>query len=389
MSQALIIGAGPAGLMAADVLAQAGHRVTVADAMPSVGRKFLMAGKSGLNLTKAEPLDAFLAAYPDAPPVLRDALSDFGPDAVQDWARALGQPIFTGSTGRVFPQVMKASPLLRAWIARLAAAGVMFRTRWHWRGWQEGAAVFDTPAGQQMLTPDVTVLAMGGASWARLGSTGAWAAHFAQTTPFLPANCGFVVTWTDHMAPYFGRPLKATALHAGGLTSRGEWVLTRAGIEGGGVYEVAAAVRQGAPLFVDLIPDVAHEVVLSRLDQARAKMSVTQRLKKTLRLPPEKSALVLEWAKRPLKTAGDLADAVKRLRVPVAGPLPLDTAISTAGGLSFAALDDHFMLRDRPGIFAAGEMLDWEAPTGGYLITGCLATGRAAGQGAVKWLELK
>lgn len=388
MSHALIIGAGPAGLMAADVLAQAGHQVTVAEAMPSVGRKFLMAGKSGLNLTKAEPVSQFLSAFGDAPPVLLDAVGQFGPDAVQDWAKALGQTIFTGSTGRVFPTVMKASPLLRAWLAKLSATGVTFQTRWVWKGWNGPDAVFMTPAGHKHIAADVTVLAMGGASWARLGSDGAWAGQFADVAPFKPANCGFAVPWTNHMAPFFGRPVKATALRAGKTTSRGEWVITQSGIEGGGVYTIAAAARDGAPLTLDLAPDLSGEAIVEKISSKRKKLSRSQILTKALRFPPEKVAMFHEFTQgRNLMNPGDVAAAIKNLPIRHDGPLPINDAISTAGGLRFSALTAQFMLAERPGVFAAGEMLDWEAPTGGYLLTGCLATGRAAGIGALAWLK--
>ena len=385
MTTALVIGAGPAGLMAADVLSGAGVKVTVADRMPSVGRKFLMAGKSGLNLTKSEPIADFVAACGAAPPAFRDAIRQFGPDQVQDWARALGQPVFTGSTGRVFPDVMKASPLLRAWLHRLQAQGCEVRTRWRWTGWDGHAARFDTPEGEVRQRADVTILAMGGASWARLGSDGAWATAFQDVAPFKPANCGFRIAWSPHMARYFGEPVKATALHAGDQTSRGEWVISPAGIEGGGVYSIAAAVRDGTPLCVDLMPDVDASALSARLAKAGPKASRKDMLRKALRLSAVKIALINEFGRR-----GDapLDTLVKALPLGTPAPLPMDGAISTAGGLRFSALNDRFMLRDRPGVFAAGEMLDWEAPTGGYLITGCLATGRAAANGALDWLRV-
>ncbi|MCF7698789.1 TIGR03862 family flavoprotein [Loktanella sp. M215] len=375
---ALVIGAGPAGLMAAEVLSAAGLQVTVADRMPSVGRKFLMAGKSGLNLTKDEDTAACLAAYGDATEALRDAVAAFGPAEVMAWAERLGQPLFTGSTGRVFPVAMKASPLLRAWLARLATRDVRIVTRWTWTGWDGAAATFDTPDGPQAITTDVTILALGGASWRRLGSDGAWAAQFADTAPFQPANCGFRVAWSDHMTPFFGQPVKATALKAGGLSSRGEWVITRDGIEGGGIYAVSRAVREGAPLHVDLMPDMTATRIGQRVTAKGGKASLSQVLKSGLRLSPVKIALFHEMTRRAGTGAGaPLAGTLKALPLIHDGPAPLDSAISTAGGLRFKALSG-FMLRDRPGVFACGEMLDWEAPTGGYLITASLATGRAA-----------
>lgn len=380
---ALVIGAGPAGMMAAGELARAGLRVTLADAMPTVGRKFLMAGKSGLNLTKDEPLADFLSAYGPVPPKLEAALRDFGPTAVMDWARALGQPVFTGSSGRVFPLAMKASPLLRAWLGELAGLGVTVQTRWRWQGWDGAASVFSTPAGNLRVTPDVTVLAMGGSSWARLGSDGTWVMHLpGLTLPFRPANMGFRIDWSPRMAVHFGKPVKGTALIAGEQRARAEFVLSSRGIEGGGVYAVSRAVRDGVPLSLDLMPDMTVPEMRARLARAAIKDTMTNRLRKALGLDPVRIALVHEFG-RPFP--GDLAPLIKALPVPHGGPRPLDEAISTAGGLDLNALDDGLMIRDRPGVFAAGEMLDWEAPTGGYLITACLATGRWAGRAAAHW----
>ena len=386
MTDALVIGAGPAGLMAADMLAAAGTKVTVAEAMPSVGRKFLMAGKSGLNLTKIEDEAAFLAAYGDAMPrALAKALAGFGPADVVDWATGLGQPVFTGSTGRVFPEVMKASPLLRAWLRRLDGNGVTLRTRWRWTGFDARALAFETPDGPRRLQPRVTVLALGGASWARLGSDGAWSRHFPNdTAPFAPANGGFIVHWSEHMRPFFGQPVKSVALRAGNALSRGEWVISEKGIEGGGVYAISRALREGAPLTVDLLPDWSLDKLQAALMRPRGKSSLTNHLRKVLRLDPVRLALLSEFG-RPFPD--DLAPLIKALPLPIAGPRPMDEAISTAGGLRFDALDDNLMLRDMPGVFCAGEMLDWEAPTGGYLITACLATGRLAGLSAAAFLQ--
>lgn len=378
---AIVIGAGPAGLMAADVMAQAGLRVIVAEAKPTVGRKFLMAGKSGLNLTKAEDMDSFLRAYPDLPDALRDALQDFGPDAVQHWAQSLGQEVFTGSSGRVFPKAMKASPLLRAWMARLGDLGVQVRTGWRWTGGGE----FASPQGPQSLHAPVTVLAMGGASWARLGSDGAWTAHLdAGIAPFAPSNMGFKVNWSPHMEKHFGTPVKAVGLSAGDKALRAEFVVSQRGLEGGGIYALSRPMRLGHPLVLDLLPDLTPDQIRSRLGKAPKKQSLSTRLRKSLGLSPVKLALLNEFG-RPLPE--DVAQTLKHLPVQHAGPRPLDEAISTAGGLQFDALTEDLMLSDKPGWFAAGEMLDWDAPTGGYLLTACLATGRRAGQSAVAYLR--
>jgi len=384
VTDALVIGAGPAGLMAAEGLGKAGLSVLVADAMPSVGRKFLMAGKSGLNLTKMEQIDQFLDAYGDAPNAMRDAVAAFGPQDVSDWAEGLGQPVFTGSTGRVFPTVMKASPLLRAWIGRLTDLGVDLRTRWRWTGWEGQAARFDTPDGPQEITPKVTILALGGASWARLGSDGSWAQFLPDAVaPFAPANMGFVVDWSEHMARHFGTPVKSAMLSAGDTKSRGEFVISERGIEGGGIYSLSKPLREGAPLTIDLLPDWSEDRVRGALAKPRGKASLSNHLRKVLRLDPVRIALLSEFG-RPFPD--DLAPLIKALPIRHAGPRPMDEAISTAGGVRFDALTDGLMLRDRPGVFCAGEMLDWEAPTGGYLITGCLATGVLAGVSAVDYV---
>lgn len=385
MTDALIIGAGPAGLMAAEALSDAGRQVVIADRMPSAGRKFLMAGKSGLNLTKDEPFETFLSAYGAAADPLAPMLREFSPVQVQEWARGLGQDLFTGSSGRVFPKAMKASPLLRAWMGRLAANGVELRTRWTWKGWKgwKGDAVlFDTPDGPQELTPKVTVLALGGASWARLGSDGRWAGALQDAgiipAPFRPANVGLQVDWSPHMARHFGSPVKGTILQAGAQRVRAEYVISHRGLEGGGIYAVSAAVRDGAALSIDLLPDWSADRVAERLARPQGKASLTNHLRKVLKLDPARLALLMEF-----RPAGPItAEAVKALPIRHTGPRPLDEAISTAGGIPFAALDEGLMLRARPGVFCAGEMLDWEAPTGGYLLTACLATGKWAGRSA-------
>ena len=381
--QALVIGGGPAGLMAAEELAHAGARVVVAEAKPTLARKFLMAGKSGLNITKAEAEGPFLAAY-DAP-WLAPMLAEFGPGAVADWCRALGQEVFTGTSGRVFPVAMKGSPLLRAWLARLQRQGVESRTRWRWVGWGDGGFAFETPEGRRVLAPQVTVLALGGASWARLGSDAAWvpwlAARGVEVAPFKPANMGFSVAWSAAMARHFGQAVKGAELRAGAQKVRGEFVISARGLEGGGIYAVSRALREGAGLVLDLMPDVPSDALMARIGRLKPKESLGNRLRK-LGLGPGAVALVLEFGR-----GLPLAQAIKALPVPLQGPRPMDEAISTAGGVTRAALTEGLALRALTDVFACGEMLDWEAPTGGYLLTACFATGRWAGRSAAARLQ--
>lgn len=383
---ALIIGAGPAGLMAAEALAQAGASVVIAESKPSPARKFLMAGKSGLNITKSEPLEDFISHYGTASDWLGPMLRNFGPEHLQTWCADLDQPVFTGSTGRVFPTAMKASPLLRAWLARLNGLGVTLRTRWRWTGWNGDAVCFDTQNGPQEMRPKVTILACGGASWARLGSDGKWASFSElgpDSEPFLPSNIGFKVAWSSHMAKHFGTPLKNCGLIVDGVTHRGEVTISTQGLEGGGLYPLTPALRSGAPLALDLKPDLTLDAVRSRLARPRGKASLSNHLRKALTLTPAQIALLQECA-RPLPD--DIAPLLKHLPIPLDGPRPIDEAISTAGGLRRDALTDGLMLQSRPGTYACGEMLDWEAPTGGYLITACMATGLWAGRHAAKTL---
>lgn len=388
----LVIGGGPAGLMAAEEMARAGLKVLVVDAKPSLGRKFLMAGKSGLNLTKDEPVDDFISFYSSGMRALRPMLEEFGPVEVTSWAKELGQDLFTGSTGRVFPNAMKASPLLRAWIGRLAELGVEFRTSWRWIGWQSDAFQFDTPDGPQVLSPDATVLALGGTSWARLGSDGAWidllVEKGVQLSAFEPSNVGLRINWSDHMKPHFGRALKAvrwSAIPRRKRTwqklsaSRGEAVISEHGLEGGGIYPLLPALRHGARLRLDLAPDLSQEKLAARLPISPK--TVTRVLRNSLRWPPEKIALFHEFRPASFPLNGPvLARLIKGLQISHLGPRPIDEAISTAGGVPFSELDESLMLRKVPGVHCAGEMLDWDAPTGGYLLTACFATGRWAGR---------
>ncbi|WP_050604923.1 TIGR03862 family flavoprotein [Ruegeria sp. 6PALISEP08] len=393
MAQAVVIGAGPAGLMAAEQLAAAGHSVLVAEAKPSVARKFLMAGKSGLNLTKDEPFDTLIQSYGEAADWLQPMISAFDAEAVQHWARDLGQPLFTGSTGRVFPEAMKASPLLRAWLARLGVARVDVKTRWRWTGWEGEALMFDTPDGKQGVSADVTVLALGGSSWARLGSDGQWAHVLASRgvalAPFEPANSALSVEWSSHMQPHLGAALKSVWWMAGDFESRGEAAISAKGLEGGGLYTLTPALRAGLPLFVDLVPDLDQQILQARYAAKRSKATLSQWLRKSLNLSPQKVALFHEMAKRSGVTQSDQVAALKNLPILHSGLRPMDEAISTAGGVKRASLDDGLMLTALPGVFCAGEMLDWEAPTGGYLLTACLATGRWAGLAAADWLDKK
>ncbi|MGD1881002.1 MAG: TIGR03862 family flavoprotein [Paracoccaceae bacterium] len=379
MTKALVIGAGPAGLMAAEEMARAGLLVTVADAMPSVGRKFLMAGKSGLNLTNAR--GEVQQAYRPTQPLDR-MIKAFGPDAIWTWAEGLGQSLFVGSSGHVFPHAMKASPLLRAWLARLTDLGVEVRPRMRWTGPLGRAAQDWSFADGTVLHADRVVLALGGASWRRLGSDGLWAEAFKAAavplTPFRGSNLGFGVDWTDHMAPVFGKPVKPVRLIAGEIAKKGEFIITKQGVEGSGIYALSHVLQRGAALKVDLLPDLSNVEVTDRLARPRGKQTVTSFLRKTFRFDSAKLALINELARGQTLAALPL----KALPLPLKGPQPMDEAISTAGGVAWDGLDDGLMLKDCPGVYCAGEMLDWDAPTGGYLLTACLATGLWAGRSA-------
>ncbi|MBU6500123.1 MAG: TIGR03862 family flavoprotein, partial [Rhodospirillales bacterium] len=386
-----VIGAGPAGLMAAETIARAGIAVSVFDRMPSPGRKLLMAGRGGLNLTHSEDFSAFLGRYGAARPWLEPALAAFPPAALVAWCEGLGQPSFVGSSGRVFPVALKASPLLRAWLGRLAGLGVRLHTNRHFEGWDAAGRL--RFAGGTPVAADATVLALGGASWPRLGADGGWTGFLADLpiAPLRPANCGFTVTWSAHLrARFAGAPLKRVALTFAGRRVRGEAVITEAGIEGGAVYALAAGLREAiaadgpARLLVDLRPDLEAAELARRLDLPRRGQSLSTFLRKNAGLSPVAVALVQEALHGGDTTA--LPALIKSLPLRLLAAAPLARAISTAGGLRREAFDAHFMLTGRPGVFAAGEMLDWEAPTGGYLLQACFSTGAAAGRGVLAWL---
>ena len=384
--------------MAAEVLVGGGAAVTVYDRMPSLGRKFLLAGRGGLNLTHSEELEALLGRYGDAEPRLRPAVEAFSPAHVRAWCEGLGQATFVGSSGRIFPRAMKASPLLRAWLRRLDAAGAAFKPRHRWQGWDDdGRLLFAGPQGRVAVRADATVLALGGASWPRLGSDGGWvdalAAAGVMVTPLHPANCGFVVRWSEVFRDRFeGQPLKRIELSFGGRSVRGEALITRNGLEGGGIYALSAPLRDAiaasgeAVLQIDLRPDLTHAALEQRLATPRGKQSMSTFLRKSAALSPAAIGLLRETASLSDLVGAALAARIKAVPVPLAGIAPIARAISTAGGVVFDEIDAHFMLRRRPGTFVAGEMLDWEAPTGGYLLQAAFATGAAAARGALQWL---
>jgi uncharacterized flavoprotein (TIGR03862 family) len=397
-----VVGGGPAGLMAAEVLAGAGVPVDLYDAMPSVGRKFLLAGRGGLNLTHSEADARLRTRFGAAEPALRVALDAFGAEALRAWAAGLGIETFVGTSGRVFPVDLKAAPLLRAWLHRLRAAGVQLHARHRWTGWaDDGALCFETPTGRLQAQPAATVLALGGASWARLGSNGAWLpwlqAAGVPVSPLRPSNCGFDLAqpWSDFLRQRFaGQPVKPVAMQFEGRRQQGEFVLTDTGIEGSLVYAFSAALRDAivrdgrAVPSLDLLPDHDAARVSDELRRPRGARSLATHLKARLGIGGLKLALLHEvLGADGVADPGRLAEALKALPLVLAAPRPLDEAISTAGGVSFDGLDAHLMLRKRPGVFCAGEMLDWEAPTGGYLLTAAMATGRQAGAGALGWLR--
>jgi len=397
-----IIGGGPAGLMAAEVLGHAGVNVDLYDAMPSVGRKFLLAGVGGMNITHAEDYAAFVSRYAERAGDLRPLLDAFSPDSLREWIHGLGIDTFVGSSGRVFPSDMKAAPLLRAWLKRLRESGVQLHTRQRWLGWDEhGALRIAGPQGETQVEADATLLALGGGSWARLGSDGAWVALLQNRgiaiAPLQPANCGFEVAgWSEHLREKFaGAPLKTVSLALPGEAPRkGEFVLTATGIEGSLVYALSAPIRNtinrdgAATVLLDLLPDRNLTQIASALARPRGSQSMAKHLHRQLKLDGVKAALLRELTDTTTFQAPQaLAAAIKALPIRLVRPRPLDEAISSAGGVPFEELDEGLMLRRLPGVFCAGEMLDWEAPTGGYLLTACFASGRAAAEGMLRWLR--
>jgi uncharacterized flavoprotein (TIGR03862 family) len=394
-----VIGGGPTGLIAAERLAGAGIDVTIYDRMPTFGRKFLMAGRGGLNLTHSESLPDFLARYQPAAEGLGTAIEAFPPDALRAWCHGLGQPTFVGSSGRVFPESFKASPLLRAWLARLDGLGVRIRTRHRFVGWSEAGIAFETPDGPVTCPPGPTLLALGGASWPRLGSDGAWVPLLENmgiaVAPLRPANVGFTVAWSEHFRTRFaGEPLKRIVLSSDGASVRGEALVTLDGIEGGAVYALSRKIREAVAargetvIHLDLRPDLTRDALARRLSDPKPGQSRSTTLRKAAGLSPVATGLLHEASGRVLpEAAGDLAGLIKAVPLRLGAPRPIERAISTAGGIAFASLDERFMLKAKPGTFVAGEMLDWEAPTGGYLLQGAFATGRAAARGLIAWLE--
>ena len=405
-----IIGGGPAGLMAAEVVSahSQGARVDVYDSMPSLGRKFLMAGKSGLNITHSEPFDQFLSRYGERRAQIEAMLKEFGPDDVRQWASGLGIETYVGTSGRVFPVGMKASPLLRAWLRRLSDSGVTFHLRHKWTGSIVPAAEdgglselrLESPGGDVTIKADAVLLALGGGSWSRLGSDGAWVPWLkgagAQVEPLRPSNCGFDVAWTSHFRERFeGHPIKSVVLSFGSFRQQGEFIITKEGVEGSLIYAASALLRDEidakgkAIIALDLAPDRSQEWLAERLSKPRGPRTMTSHLEKTVKIKGVKAGLLYEFVpKEDFSNAERLAHFIKNLQIPLIATRPLDEAISTAGGVRFESLDEHLMLRSLPGVFCAGEMLDWEAPTGGYLITACMASGYAAGKGMLKWLGI-
>jgi len=424
-----IIGGGPAGLMAAEMLSQRGVRVDVYDSMSSLGRKFLLAGKSGLNLTHSEPFEKFVSRYGTKREEVEKWLKEFTPDDLREWARGLGVETFVGTSGRVFPKEIKASPLLRKWLKRLDEAGVKFYLRHRWNGVIAQGGVptaedgdrskikeggngnlaagdggksmiqFETPDGIKTVHADAVVLALGGGSWARLGSDGAWTSWLSQSgvrvEALKPSNCGFDVAWSTHFKEKFdGQPIKSVVLNFGSFRQQGEFIVTREGVEGSLIYAASSWMRDEilsngkAVMRLDLAPDKTEAQLVEKLSKPRGSRSMASHLEKTLGIKGVKAGLLREFVpKTEFEKMERLAFYIKQLSVPLTATRPLDEAISSAGGVTFDSLDANLMLKKLPSVFCAGEMLDWEAPTGGYLLTACFASGRVAGNGAMKWVE--
>ncbi|WP_250514137.1 TIGR03862 family flavoprotein [Caballeronia sp. INDeC2] len=403
-----VIGGGPAGLMAAEALATGGARVDVFDAMPSVGRKFLMAGKGGMNLTHSEPADAFLSRYGARSPSIAPLLARFDAGALRNWVHELGVETFVGSSGRVFPTDMKAAPMLRAWLHRLRASGVTFHMRHRWLGWaDEGTSIsrFATPSGEKLVRHDALVLALGGASWPQLGSDGralpVLAARGVPVRPFVPSNCGFDVAWSEHFSSRFaGEPLKSVAIGLPRVDGAADWrigecLISGQGIEGSLIYALSAPIRDriaesdgaGTTILLDLAPQLSAERVRDEVLHPRGARSISSHLQSRLHLRGVKAGLLRECVgKSEFADLDTLATRIKALPLRLLRPRPIEEVISSAGGVEFEALDSRSMVRALPGVFCAGEMLDWEAPTGGYLLTACFASGLVAGEGALAWL---
>ena len=388
MCDVLIVGGGPAGLMAADYLSKLNYRITVVDQMPTMGRKFLMAGKSGLNLTKNEPFEKFLNNFPDRSPQLISALKNFTPNDVQTWATSLGINLFTGSTGRVFPTHMKASPLLRTWLSQLDKRGVTRRHKMTAISLNNMSLLFDTEKGQEQISAKAILFAMGGASWRRLGSDARWLNWLTnvENEKFSASNVGLKINWSNHIGKYFGEPVKAVSLRSGRVQSQGEIVITQSGIEGGGIYSLSQAIRKGEEVFLDLLPNWNEKQLIDALQKPIRKASWSNYLRKVLNLNNVKQALLREFSSDCFSKK-QLSVDLKLLRIRHEGLDSIDKAISTAGGVRFDQLDHNLMISKRPGIFFAGEMLNWDAPTGGYLITAALATGLWSAKGIEKLLS--
>ncbi len=409
-STVAVIGGGPAGLMAAEVISARGVRVDLYDSMPSVGRKFLMAGKGGLNITHSDPFEQFVSRYGKRRAQIEPLLKTFGPNELRQWVHGFGIETFVGTSGRVFPEGMKASPLLRAWLKRLSASGVNFHLRHRWTGWLPSTSAagdgglsvlrFATPEGEKAIQPEATVLALGGGSWSRLGSDGDWVPWLeragVRVEPLKPSNCGFDVGWSPHFRERFeGQPVKSVVLSFGQFRQQGEFIVTKEGLEGSLIYAASALIREEiyargkAVISLDMTPGRSQEWLIEKLSKPRGSRTMASHLEKTVGIKGVKAGLLREFvAKEDLSNVERMASFIKALPIPLIAPRPLDEAISSAGGVMFESLNEHLMIRSQPGVFCAGEMLDWEAPTGGYLITACIASGYTAGMGVLKWLNL-